>query len=264
MLDICDTEHEFAYIEPLFLCLKHEAQWLKNNSYDSSIAKLESLVERARALNADDTNHETQVNTLLDAYYTDWAFSGTGQAVAASKLNSLAYVLSHHTGNSVSLGMVLNYLLQQVGLDSNIVVFEGEVCVQIHVSAREGYIIEPCSGQQRWYVEPENDDNQELSTAFQLIDGEDLVKLFIGHQKWAFIAEQCYGEAFICVEKMMQLTGDDPYERRDRGYLLQHLDCADMAKEDFEFFIAECPDDPSIELVQHQLDELTVSDNTFH
>lgn len=264
MSDICDTEFEMAHLAPIHLCLKHEVQWSNEYDYDLCIQRLNELVELAKNTQVQGASVEDNVNHLLDAFYTQWAFSGTGNDIAPSKLNSIAYALSFHTGNPIPMAIIISYLFQQLDLSADVIFFEGEVAVQIEASRVEGFIIEPCSGQQRWYIQPENDPENELHSAFQLIDGEDLLKMFLGHQKWAFIGEKKYFAAFKCVEQLMALIGDDPYERRDRGYLLQQLNCDEMAKSDLEFFITECPDDPSIELVQHQLEELESSHNTLH
>ena len=63
---------------------------------------------------------------------------------------------------------------------------------------------------------------------------------------------------------LMELLGDDPYERRDRGYLLNQLDCPKMARDDLQYFIIECPDDLAIELIQHQIAEIEDNNNTHH
>ena len=89
-------------------------------------------------------------------------------------------------------------------------------------------------------------------------------KLFLAQQKWSFISENKFGHALTCVEMLMELIGDDPYERRDRGYLLNQLDCPKMARDDLQFFVDECPDDPAIEIIQHQIEELEDNNKTHH
>ena len=61
----------------------------------------------------------------------------------------------------------------------------------------------------------------------------------------------------------MVITDSDPYEIRDRGYLLQNLKCDELAIKDFETFIEECPDDPSIEVLQSQIEEMDMPERLF-
>jgi regulator of sirC expression with transglutaminase-like and TPR domain len=63
---------------------------------------------------------------------------------------------------------------------------------------------------------------------------------------------------------LMQHDEEDPYERRDRGYILQHLERNDLAKDDLNYFVEECPEDPTIELVQSQISELEENSKTYH
>jgi len=62
----------------------------------------------------------------------------------------------------------------------------------------------------------------------------------------------------------LQLCPDDPYERRDRGYLLHQLDCPQVAVADYQFFIDQCPSDPSIEMIRTQVDKLRARVETHH
>ena len=62
----------------------------------------------------------------------------------------------------------------------------------------------------------------------------------------------------------MVLTDGDPYELRDRGYLLHNLNCDELAIKDFEKFIEECPDDPSIDVLQSQIEEMDSHFRTIH
>ena len=48
--------------------------------------------------------------------------------------------------------------------------------------------------------------------------------------------EGLYVEALKCVECLMELLPEDPYERRDRGLVLNQLDCEAWAKGRFGLF----------------------------
>lgn len=264
MFDISEEEYSHAIIAPVLTCIEHELTWLNKASYQECKERLSMLVMRAVKTQKSTNTFEENLNALLDSFYSEWAFSGTSQKVPTSLLNSVVYTLHYHTGSSISLSMILAYLFEQLGYDAEIVIFENDIQVQIEVSQDEGYLIDPTSGGQRWYIKPENDKEHALHSAFETLYEEDVTKVFLAHQKWAFIAEKRYGEAFKCVQKLMDLTDGDPYELRDRGYLLQNLNCTELAIKDFEKFIEQCPDDPSIDVLQAQLDEMEPNHRVIH
>ena len=264
MFDISEEEYTSAIEAPVFTCLNHESTWLNQIDLIACKEKLSELVMMAVKTQKSENTTEQNLNALLDSFYSEWAFSGTSQKVPLSLLNSVAYTLHYRTGSTISLGMILTYVMEQLGFDVEMLVFENDIQVLLEISQGEGFLIDPCSGSQRWYIKPENDSENSLDNAFQQLFEEDVEKLFLAHQKWAFISEKRYGEAFKCVEKLMHLTDGDPYELRDRGYLLQNLNCDELAKKDFEKFIEECPDDPSIELLQSQIEEMDKHLRTIH
>jgi regulator of sirC expression with transglutaminase-like and TPR domain len=61
----------------------------------------------------------------------------------------------------------------------------------------------------------------------------------------------------MAVELLVNLCPNDPYERRDRGFLLHQLDCTQVAIADYQYFIRKCPKDPATQLLQAQLQQLS-------
>jgi regulator of sirC expression with transglutaminase-like and TPR domain len=257
-----DYTEEF-YPAPIYRCIQAELQWDAQAKVGEVCSLLAELEEQVISLIATESDHHARLNKLLDLFYTDWLFSGTSQDVPDHQLNSLCYLLQMHSGSPTSLAILLVHLLETLELQGNLCLVQGDVMVHVGFSDEEGYIIDPTNGQQSWYVVPENaqeDDSEPL----ELVIGEELFKLFLAQQKWAFIGAEKFGHALCCVDMLMSLLGNDPYERRDRGYLLNQLDCPKMAKDDLQFFIDECPDDPTIELIQMQIAELSDYNNILH
>ncbi len=268
MSEIWQTTHHDAEdgfdVAPILLCLQAERRWhlsLDMAQAESALAQFRELAQHAVTDTMDE--HE-KMNTVVDAFYSTWLFSGSFKKSIEHKLNTVSYLLEYRTGGMIPLALLLSDLLVHVGLNAQPVMMDDDILVHICISEDEGYFIEPASGQQSWFLQPENDDTPLLD--FQVLPNDELYKLFLTQQKWAFISKGQFGNALLCVELLMAEVGDDPYERRDRGYLLNQLDCPEMAKSDLEFFVSECPDDPAIELIQHQIDELTDKNknNTLH
>ena len=60
------------------------------------------------------------------------------------------------------------------------------------------------------------------------------------------------------------LNPNDPFERRDRGFLLHQLDCFKVAYDDYQYFVEQCPKDPAAQLLKLQLDKISISDTILH
>ncbi len=170
------------------------------------------------------------------------------------------------SGTPTTLAILLCHFLQHAKLDASVSITQGEVGIHVAMSDEEGYLVDPSSGQQSWYIIPENidEENPQEQEPLELIFEDEVYKLFLAQQKWSFISENKFGHALTCVDLLMEMLGDDPYERRDRGYLLNQLGCPKMARDDLQFFVDECPDDPAIEIILHQIEELEDNHKTHH
>ncbi|WP_440053870.1 tetratricopeptide repeat protein [Pseudoalteromonas sp. T1lg65] len=252
----------YAY-PPLIRCIKAEQSWDAQADINHTLCLLAELELEVDKISREQKDPHKRLNDILDAFYTQWLFSGTEQNVPEYKLNSVCYVLAMRSGTNTALSLILTHLLERAGLNASLALNQGEVMIHVSCSEYEGYVVEPHSGFQSWYVIPENDEEKEQEP-MELIFNEESVKLYLSQQKWSFIAAEKFGHALSCVELLIDILGDDPYERRDRGYLLNQLNCPKMAKDDLQYFIDECPDDPTIEIIQHQIKELADYNNILH
>lgn len=82
--------------------------------------------------------------------------------------------------------------------------------------------------------------------------------------KSALLREERYTLALKCTDLALKFVPDDPYEIRDRGFIYQQLDCHQIARTDYEFFIDQCPEDPAAELLKAQLKALNEAPITIH
>ncbi|MBH0058271.1 tetratricopeptide repeat protein [Pseudoalteromonas sp. SWXJZ94C] len=268
-------EHDESYIDDaydeftppvIYRCIKAESKWDPQIDLTTSFETLTDFEQQIDALCLKASDEHECLDQLLDTFYSNWLFSASSLKVPEHKLNSLSYTLTMRSGSPTTLAILLCHFLQHAKLDASMSLNQGEIAVHVAISDEEGYVIEPSTGQQSWYIIPENadeDDGQEQEP-LELIFNDEVYKLFLAQQKWSFISESKFGHALTCVEMLMELIGDDPYERRDRGYLLNQLDCPKMARDDLQFFVDECPDDPAIEIILHQIEELEDNNKTHH
>ncbi|MFY8272781.1 tetratricopeptide repeat protein [Pseudoalteromonas sp. SSDWG2] len=258
--DQFDLEHTYT-VSAVKRCIGAQAHWQAQADIQQATSLYESLLHEAVVINQRFDDKHQSLNAILDCFYGQWGFSGSQQDVPEFRLNSVYFTLLYRTGNSLALGIVLHGILADLGFDADMVLVDHAVMVQVNFSAQEHYLIEPTSGQQLWHLQPENDEPEQ---GHELLVDEEIYKLYLAHQKWAFIAAERFGSAFACAELLLEISGDDPYERRDRGYLLNQINRPELAKEDLRFFVDECPDDPGIDIVRHQIDELENNNNTLH
>lgn len=240
-----------------------EQRWDAQADIEQTLCLLAELELAVDEMRVKEKEVHKRIDLILDTFYTKWLFSGTGQKVPEYLLNNVGYVLKMRSGTSTALAMLLAHLLERADFNATVALLQSEVMVHVALSSEEGYIIDPSSGQQSWYITPENDSEKEQEP-LELVIGDEAFKLYLAQQKWSFIAAEKFSHALSCVELLMELLGDDPYERRDRGYLLNQLNCPKMAKDDLQYFVDECPDDPTIEIIQNQIEELADHNNILH
>jgi tetratricopeptide (TPR) repeat protein len=87
---------------------------------------------------------------------------------------------------------------------------------------------------------------------------------YLSSLKSALIKEMQFDKALKCVDLLLALRPNDPFERRDRGFLLHQLDCFKVACDDYQFFVQQCPKDPAAQLLKLQLDKITLSETVLH
>mgnify|MGYP000197497386 CR=1 FL=1 len=86
----------------------------------------------------------------------------------------------------------------------------------------------------------------------------------VGSLKNALIRELAFDKALKCVDVLLALRPDDPFERRDRGFLLHQLDCFKVAYDDYRYFVERCPKDPAAQLLKLQLDKINIRETVLH
>ncbi|WNC67215.1 tetratricopeptide repeat protein [Thalassotalea nanhaiensis] len=109
-----------------------------------------------------------------------------------------------------------------------------------------------------------NDENPNEHVTLEAISDKNLIVQYLISLKNSLIREQMFSEALQCVELILALNPNDPYHRRDRGFLLQQLDCFKVAFDDYQYFVERCPKDPQAKILQMQLDMISSIDTVIH
>lgn len=248
--------------------LTHERNWQEQFTLDQLLNQIQHYVAELSQVLSSEVTAQENFYRVVDAIFDELAFSGPGeQMLPESSLSNVSYAIMHRTGNHVSLSVVLRELLRRLGFNAFISEIESQVTLVVKPSNSELLILDPVTGASEYLIS--SDDVREtmaneIASFAKELDAEAVVKDVLTEQKIALLGEGLFEEALKCVETLMDLLPEDPYERRDRGLVLQQLDCGHWAKDDFDYFIKACPNDPMAVFIKSQLEDSLQSTQTIH
>jgi regulator of sirC expression with transglutaminase-like and TPR domain len=252
--------------------LSFERQWQVGGDICQSMVAVNDIVDQCNQamidimLNDSQTLGLDELNEVLDDFYLQQAFSSTTHQIPDSLLNSLFYLIHYHTGECLSMSVLLNHVLLQLGFKSAVKVIDHEIMLQVNISEDVYAIIDATSGEQ--FTHDILGQGQgvplHMQTPNRTLDKASLEQVFLSQQKMAFTEEKQFDKALSSIELLIETAPDDPYQRRDRGFLLHQLDCFNLARDDFEFFIDQCPEDPAAQVLKMQLEDFDGIEHTVH
>lgn len=199
---------------------------------------------------------------LVRCFYAEQLFTSGNAASLNSDLCLVDKVLDYRSGLSVSIAIIFENIANQLGFNVKGINFPGHYLLCLQLGQQRRYFIDPLNGRFLNY--------QQVCALYTLITGEEemepeqldtadthttIVRL-LTNLKAAFMDEQRFAQALQCVDLLIELCPDDPYERRDRGFLLHQLQCFKVALADYQYFIRQCPSDPAAQLLKLQLRHL--------
>lgn len=237
-------------------------QFATSIDVDAYLDKLAMLAKELDVhLNYDECDSQ-RFKQLITLFFKQLAFSGDENDFFNSKYSLLDNVIDYRTGIPVTLSIVFCDLAQRLGFDVQGVNFPGHFIIRYQSSDNRSVFIDPLSGKSMDWQELEKlyvsivgdaDDEGMPPSALDIASTEEIVVRLLHNLKASFIREEKYQYALRAVDLLIRLCPDDPYERRDRGFLLHELECPQVAKADYQFFIEQCPQDPSAQLLKLQM-----------
>lgn len=164
--------------------------------------------------------------------------------------------------------LFLIQVIEACGFGVEAVYVPDEVMLRIICDDDFAIIFSPIDGKPINWFDLDNrlnqdNDNNEYVTLNGLTD-KDLIVRYLVSLKTALIREKKFTEALECIDLILSLNPEDPYHRRDRGFLLQQLDCFKVAFDDYKFYVERCPKDPEAKLLEMQLDMISRVDTVIH
>lgn len=258
---------------------------IHKSDYISALENYHQLIEQfEQKISGDRDNKPVYiVQALLEFFYVEQVFS-LSDALSSSNAHSFSYAaqsqssqcslqsayqhrdfdviycLKFHSGERLTLAFLIVDLLENFNVDSVVINHNNQILVKIKLATGEYIFIAPESGISLDWQEVV----QYLSIEGQIespddcdsLSQDELIYGMLVARKLELIDAQKYYQALHYIEILLLLEPDNPYEIKDRGFLLQQLNCHKYAKTDFEYFIEQCPDDPVTGLLKQQIDNM--------
>lgn len=212
-------------------------------------------------------------------FYTELAF-GPGHDLFASDMVRMDKVIAYRTGGCICLALLFCHLGKLLGFDLQGVNLPGHFLIRLRLASGRLQFYDPLTGKLLDWVQLESqcqallsdfhDEDEEDEEALPWLcwlepaSQEDIVTRLLLNLKSAFMYELKFEQAWQASDMLVQLHPDDPYERRDRGFLLQQLDCHSGALADYRYYISQCPQDPAAMLLKLQLKHYLREPATLH
>ncbi|MEG9545521.1 SirB1 family protein [Mannheimia sp. HC-2023] len=225
--------------------------------------QMSALTKKAR-YNVNGEGDEERINQLLHLVYKEWGFHCYYEDYFHTENLLLNQVIKKRRGMPVSLGAVVLYLASVLDLPLYPVNFPTQLVLRAEMKQPNGAIkvrfINPWNGEfisiemlNKW-LEGEIGFGMEVTPdLLRRAEPQELLERIETVFKMALTREGKYEEALRLIEYRLAMSPEDPYEIRDRGMVLASMDCYQAALEDINYFIDQCPEDPSAEILKMEV-----------
>tara|TARA_B110000240_G_scaffold197777_1_gene254319 strand:+ start:401 stop:1246 length:846 start_codon:yes stop_codon:yes gene_type:complete len=228
--------------------------------------KADLMIEQAKIFIGSTDITAANFKRFIQFFYAELLFSGDGKNNFSCEHSLLNNVLDYRTGVPVSLAIVFQSMASKIGFDVCGVNFPGHFLIKCRLRHQPNIYLDPLNGKQLTRQDLESlyftilneiEDEKMPDEALDEASCDETIVRLLHNLKASYINEKRYSKALTAVELLVDLCPNDPYERRDRGFLLHQLDCTQVAMVDYQYFIRKCPEDPATQLLQAQLQQLS-------
>ncbi|NMP16792.1 MULTISPECIES: tetratricopeptide repeat protein [unclassified Thalassotalea] len=164
--------------------------------------------------------------------------------------------------------LMILHILRACGFHAEAVYVPDQVMLRIICDDEYAIIFHSIDGKPISWMELDqrlnDDDNEDEHASLEPISDNKLLVQYLLSVKNALIRENRYFDALTLVELVLALEPHDPYHHRDRGFLLQQLDCYKVAFDDYKYYLDKCPDEPEAQLLKMQLENIHLADSKVH
>lgn len=261
LLQILVLLEEYIFKSDIVLA-KHD----ENNG--ASFDDLETIIEQCQAVIEEIESPLEKAEILMNELYFQHLFIDNHKKVWPINSFKVASSLNQRLMSPIVKAVLVCEILTACGFEADLVYIPKKVMVRLCCDEQYVIVFDSVTGESLdWY---------ELDLRFDELDGDpsqqDFTSMnrqavfveYISSLKNVLISDKQFEKALICVDLLLSINPEDPLQRRDRGFLLHQLDCFKVAVDDYRYFVEKCPKDPAAQLLKIQLDNITLSEPTFH
>ncbi len=208
-----------------------------------------------------------KLHKLLDILYQQQDFKGDWKAFFKVKNALLSKVLTRRKGIPISLGVLVLDFLKECDFDAQGICFPSGFIIRINLQNEVVYL-DPFTGELPSWELLELKVRGQLGNHARLTldmlnpdDNKTIIMRLVNVIKAAYIQADELELALLCCDILLRIDPEDAYEVRDRGFLFQQLECFNLARTDFEFFIEQYPKDPIVNLLKQQIKQMNLDTN---
>jgi len=208
------------------------------------------------------------VEALINELFVEQMFIDNAKSVWPVMSFQIETAIAYRTLAPTLKAVVLCHIIEACGFESDIVYIPEKTMIRIICDEQYAIIFEPITGEsldwEQLDVRMNELDGDPSQLELKPIETSSLILEHLTALKNALMREMNFDEALKCVDMIIALRPDDPFERRDRGFLLHQLDCFKVAYDDYQYFVKHCPKDPAAQLLKLQLEKVTIVDTILH
>ncbi|WP_448552637.1 SirB1 family protein [Thalassotalea montiporae] len=233
----------------------------------SVLPLIDEMVEYCEQELADIEEPLAQAEHFINLLFLDLLFIEKKRNSWPVPALKLAEAVSHREIHPVLKAVVFKTIGEQCGFEIDLVFVPEKVMLRLICDQQFAIIFDPLNGESLNWEELDtrlDELPQEPSEYLESMDTKAVLVEYLSALKNALIDAQQYTEALRCVDVLITLKPDDPFQRRDRGFLLHQLDCFKVAYDDYQYFVNECPQDPAAQILKIQLDNIKISNTILH
>lgn len=233
-----------------------------------SLAVVSELVERTRPLVDSASNPTEAVTALNHGFFELERFRGNHERYDDLRNSDLDEVLSRRRGLPITLSILYVEVARRLGFEAYGIGFPGHFLAKIvgvDDSPDGEIIVDPffartlrrqdCVERLRAAIGEENPDSQQwLRPATTL----EIYVRILNNLKILYIREGEGLSALGCFDRIILLSPNAALEYRDRGHLLERLDCVRAAIDDYSRFLELAPDHEQCPAIRRIRDALSL------
>lgn len=233
-----------------------------------SLSCIDEVIESCQNQLEVDASPLERAEHLINLLYIEHMFIDKARTLWTSASYQIEDAVGFRIISPILKAIIIRHIFEACDFDTDIVFVPEKTMVRVSCDDVYGIIFDPVTGESLDGIElyERLEDLEGDPSQFQLksMSQNTLVVEHLSALKNALIAEQKFDQALKCVDVLLALRPNDPFERRDRGFLLHQLDCFKVAVDDYQYFVDQCPKDPAAQLLKLQLENITIAETVVH